>query len=168
MTVLARKRLHAVLTIVVVGFAVLFWYGKGYLQRRSQALQSTNYCLSQTGQSPLTCLVRLEPATTDAARQKGLGGRDKLDAGSGMLFIFDRPDTQCIWMKDMRFPLDIIWLDGTKTVLKQMENVNPDTYPQNFCVDNSQYVIEINANTSTALGITKGKQFQLDKVISSQ
>jgi len=47
---------------------------------------------------------------------KGLGYRDQLPSKHGMLFIFDHKDTYSFWMKGMRFPLDMIWIDGITIV----------------------------------------------------
>ncbi len=42
----------------------------------------------------------------------GLSGRDSIGSADGMLFVFDEPKLPAFWMKDMRFPLDIIWIAG--------------------------------------------------------
>lgn len=49
-------------------------------------------------------------ADTNEERSKGLGGRDSLATNSGMLFIHDSPKKYTYWMKDMRIPIDIIWV----------------------------------------------------------
>lgn len=56
--------------------------------------------------------VAVTVAATPATQEKGLSGREGLGADDGMLFIFDRPDTYAFWMKDMRFPIDIIWIQN--------------------------------------------------------
>lgn len=61
-------------------------------------------------------LFRAEVANTAVARTRGLSGRDFLAADSGMLFTFDKPAIYSFWMKDMRFPIDIIWLRDAKVV----------------------------------------------------
>lgn len=48
-------------------------------------------------------------ADTDEKRTKGLSGRDNLAQDQGMLFLFDKPGNYPFWMKDMRFPIDIIF-----------------------------------------------------------
>src|SRR5690349_12394377 len=49
-------------------------------------------------------------AKTPEEREKGLSGRDSLAQNSGMLFVFDHPDTYTFWMKGMKFPLDMIFI----------------------------------------------------------
>lgn len=79
---------------------------------------------------------------------KGLGGRSNMPKNHGMLFVYDNAGIHCHWMKDMRFALDMIWLDESKKVIKVQENIAPETYPQNFCPDSpAKYVIELNAGT---------------------
>lgn len=63
----------------------------------------------------------VEIADSDSERIHGLSGREKLAADGGMLFVFPRALYHGIWMKDMLFPLDLIWLRETRT--------NPGTSP---------------------------------------
>lgn len=47
-------------------------------------------------------------------RRVGLSNYIFLDPDRGMLFVFDVPSRPAFWMKNMDFPIDIIWLrDGT-------------------------------------------------------
>lgn len=71
--------------------------------------------------SPYSVFIRereyvLEVANSNIEREKGLGGRDNLCEGCGMLFVFEKPGRYAFWMKDMRFSLDIIWLSGDEVV----------------------------------------------------
>lgn len=83
-------------------------------------------------------------ARTPEAQKRGLGNRNELPRNVGMLFVHDNVSPQCYWMKDMRFPIDIIWTDPHKTIVAIEPNVQPDNYPQTYCAD-AQYVIELNA-----------------------
>ncbi len=49
-------------------------------------------------------------ADTDEARQQGLSNRKKLDPGTGLLFSFPQAGQYSFWMKDMNFPLDIVFI----------------------------------------------------------
>ena len=51
-----------------------------------------------------------EIARTPAERAQGLSGREDLAPGSGMLFLFEAGRAGTLWMKGMRFPLDILWI----------------------------------------------------------
>jgi uncharacterized membrane protein (UPF0127 family) len=103
----------------------------------------------------------LERAETNDARLKGLSGRENLPETSGMLFVFDVIENQCMWMKDMKISNDMIWLDETKKVIKIQENVAPETYPNAFCSEKpAKYVIELNA------GQVKRSKLELGSAIS--
>lgn len=89
----------------------------------------------------------LEVATTSQAQEIGLGGRMVMDKDRGMLFSYSDEDQRCFWMKDMRFPLDIIWVDSTKRITRVEYNLAPGSYPRTFCVK-AKYVIELNARAA--------------------
>ncbi len=65
-----------------------------------------------------------DTASTPAARDKGLGGRASLGINGGMYFIFPDAESYGFWMKDMNFPIDIVWISGS-TVVGYTENVPP-------------------------------------------
>ncbi len=70
----------------------------------------------------------LEIVDTDATRAQGLSDRTGLDPNTGMLFIFETPDRYTFWMKDMLFPIDMVFLkDGQ--VVNIANNVPPPATP---------------------------------------
>ena len=100
----------------------------------------------------------LEVAQTEHARELGLGTRASLPADHGMLFVFDHVAPECFWMKDMHFPLDIIWVSSDKKVVHIEQNVSPSTYPNSFCpVEPVKYVIELNAGMAARADIRAGE-----------
>lgn len=109
---------------------------------------------------PRSC-VFLERADTTDSRELGLSGRVSMKKTNGMLFVFDRPQQVCIWMKDMNFSLDIVWLNTNKTIIKAMSNILPETYPKTFCVDNAQYVGELKAGVAEEAGLRLGQQLKI-------
>ncbi|MBI5331007.1 MAG: DUF192 domain-containing protein [Betaproteobacteria bacterium] len=60
----------------------------------------------------------VETASTPAERSRGLSFRPGLAASTGMLFVLASPGLQGFWMKDMRFPLDIVWVGSGNAVLQ--------------------------------------------------
>lgn len=60
--------------------------------------------------------IRVDIAERSSTREKGLSGRRALGAGEGMLFVFTERAYHSFWMKDMLFPIDIIWIDGRSIV----------------------------------------------------
>ncbi len=98
--------------------------------------------------------IRIETAVTRQERETGLSGRLSLEKGSGMLFIFDNDGPQPIWMKDMNFSIDIMWIDVNKKVVHIEENVSPDTFPRAFSSTvNARYVLEVPAGSVQEYGI---------------
>jgi hypothetical protein len=94
--------------------------------------------------------VKIDIADTDALRTQGLSSRESLKDGEGMFFIFEEPDFYKIWMKDMNFPIDIIFISPDFKIIGIENNISPNTYPQTFSPkEKSKYVLEVNANFSS-------------------
>ncbi len=88
---------------------------------------------------------------------KGLSGRESLSFNEGMFFVFQKPDKYGFWMKDMLFPLDIIWIDQNFNIVHIENVVVPETYPKIFTPESdSLYVLEIKAGEVQKLGIKIG------------
>lgn len=58
--------------------------------------------------------ISLEVADNDYLREKGLMYRNSIGENQGMIFIFDRQDYVNFWMKNVKFPLDILFISGDK------------------------------------------------------
>ena len=72
-----------------------------------------------------TTPVLVDLALTPDQQQLGLGYRNGLEPGTGMLFVFPESSERSFWMKGMRFCLDIIWIDGDE-ITGAAESVCPD------------------------------------------
>jgi hypothetical protein len=102
-------------------------------------------------------LFRLEVADTFALHERGLSYRQSLAPQTGMLFTFNAPDMYYFWMKDMNFPIDIIWLDQNKKVVHIEHSLSPSTYPGSFGPDTpTQYVVEIPAGEAKQANVVIG------------
>lgn len=87
--------------------------------------------------------LRIEYATTSAAREKGLGGRESIPDDYGMVFVFPEDGLYGFWMKDALVPLDIFWLDAQGQVVTIAPEVAPGTYPHVFYpTAPARYVLE--------------------------
>ena len=96
-------------------------------------------------------------ADTPALRQQGLSGRESLEKDQGMLFLFEDSSVRHFWMKDMNFPLDIIWITEDLLVAGISKNVPVESYPETVSSDVPvRYVFEINALESDERGIKTG------------
>lgn len=104
--------------------------------------------------------ITVRVAETPKERQQGLSGTPPLGPNDGMLFIFQRPGADGIWMKDMNYPIDIVWLDNDKLVIHQVEGVSPDTYPKVFYSPTpANYVVELPSGYLAAHHVMTGTDF---------
>jgi uncharacterized membrane protein (UPF0127 family) len=84
-----------------------------------------------------------------------------------MIFPYKEPKVLAFWMKDMKFPIDILWLDSGKRVVhieKNLQPCNPFLPCPSFSPDTkAQYVLETVVGLSDRKGIKIGTQvdFQL-------
>lgn len=96
-------------------------------------------------------------ADDETKRSKGLGGLTSIPSDYGMFFIFDYADYQSIWMKDMLFPIDIIWIDENYKIVHIERDVSPNTYPKIFTSPiKALYVLELNAGISSHYSLKIG------------
>lgn len=96
-------------------------------------------------------------AANPVAQARGLSGHPGLGPLEGMLFIFDRDSQPGFWMKDMNFPLDIVWVDANRRIVEVSKNIAPDTYPQQFTpITPIRYVLEVNAGFTDMHNIQPG------------
>ena len=90
--------------------------------------------------------LQIEVADTGEERVKGLSDRESLGYRDGMLFIFDNESLHGIWMKDMNFAIDILWIDEGYKVVDIKKDAKPESYPEVFIPEvPSKYVLEVNA-----------------------
>ncbi|TSC57450.1 MAG: hypothetical protein Greene041679_324 [Parcubacteria group bacterium Greene0416_79] len=122
--------------------------------------------------------IVVEVADTASKRLLGLSGRASLQSERGMLFVFPAPGFHGIWMKQMRFPIDIIWLqkmpkdlgilsprfgvdtfrESTLLVADIKEEVTPETYPEVFYPRSpARYVLEVAAGFAEAHSLRIGE-----------
>ncbi len=91
-----------------------------------------------------------ELAVTDKERQVGLMFREKIDWDQGMLFVFKTEGIHSFWMKNMRFPIDILWLDREKRIVHLETNVPPctkDPCPSYSPSNSTLFVLELKAGS---------------------
>ena len=116
---------------------------------------------------PKICLKGIEEKCfkveiAESGREKaiGLGDRKSLPEDGGMLFVFDEKARPGFWMKDMEFPLDIIWIDEEFRVVGIDENIQPciegEECPIYYPELDVKYVLEINSGISERYGFDEG------------
>ena len=70
------------------------------------------------------CTLHVEVADTPARRATGLSHTAALRA-DGLLLRWPRPALHAIWMRDMRYPLDLAWIDKANVVTATLTDVVP-------------------------------------------
>jgi uncharacterized membrane protein (UPF0127 family) len=158
--------------IGIVGLNAIAWTSKSENHKKSQ-LQASGCAFRITEEdAPLpvtegdavqldTCF-KLERVTNDSRLRLGLANRNSIPWDQGMLFDFGQPSQYCMWMKGMRFGLDIIWIDAQREIVDLRENISPDTFPQSFCGSpNASYVIEANDGVIRAGDLHVGQHLNL-------
>jgi uncharacterized membrane protein (UPF0127 family) len=107
--------------------------------------------------------LALEVATSTEARTLGLSGRKALADNTALLMIFSEDGEYGIWMKDMLFSIDVLWIDARGRVVDLVERFSPETYPQAFIPSRPvRYVIEAPAGFIPLHGIVAGERVQFD------
>lgn len=161
----AERIILLLLLFAIVGGAVwlyLLWYKKEQDLREAVARGEYQIPIASTTPAsrsewrtyyPEVIPVMIGSTTVQASvadsipeRIKGLSGTPFLPDDVVKLFAFGTEGEHSIWMKDMNYSIDIIWVAKNGTVVHIEENVSPDTYPESFSSPKpAWYVIETNA-----------------------
>jgi uncharacterized membrane protein (UPF0127 family) len=93
-------------------------------------------------------VLKTEVMVKDEDRAMGLMFRPSLPLDQGMLFVFEESEFHGIWMKNCKFPIDILWLDDRKTIVHLEQGVPPcaaDPCPVYQPLRKASFVVELNA-----------------------
>lgn len=153
-----KKFFLFLLVVGVVGGSVYYWY----------AVHHSETMTPSTSVEPIfkkitfaTTTLTVEVVATDTMREEGLSGRNEIGSDA-MLFVFDQDGSWGIWMKDMTFSIDILWLAADGTVITVVPNAAPETYPKAFYpTAPARYVLELPAGYAAVHGIGVGTKFVL-------
>jgi uncharacterized membrane protein (UPF0127 family) len=131
---------------LVIFFSFAFFVVGAILLFAESSLH-VNSCTGPTLVFPeQTFAVRL--ADTPDTRERGLSGLPRLASSTGMLFLFDESAPREFWMKEMRFPLDIVWMNESWKVVGITRNATPDSFPARFLSPGPvRYALEVPAGT---------------------
>jgi len=145
-----NKKIFLILSISVIILSfVLFGFKKDDLKKGEACFEENCFYI--------------ELAISSKEKAMGLMFRKELKTDQGMLFIFEKEDNHSFWMKNMEFPLDIIWINKNKEVVFIRENVQPclkDKCEKIEPDEKASYVLELTAGKVGKIGIKKE-----DKVI---
>lgn len=141
---------------IVLGALLLLVFGFAFIDK---AENQPDQLVPTAGMSIHGVSLRIAVADTPASRERGLSGYGEIGIDEGMLFVFDTDSAHSFWMKDMLFPIDIIWLDAEGKVVHIERNVSPETYPASFTPDSAaRYVLETQAGFSQKYDIQIGSR----------
>lgn len=157
-----------VATFFAVNQKLLIPFTRQFTEPAGQALQNSGMqtLKIQDTSGNLKAQINLELADTAEKRTKGLGYRDFLATGSGMLFVHDKAQKYTYWMKGMKFPIDIIWIlddeivDIIPNIPPPIEGQTDDTLERFAPITEVNKVLETNAGFVESNNIQKG-----DKII---
>jgi len=103
-------------------------------------------------------------ATKPSTRAQGLSGTSDLGSTDALVFVFPADGKWKIWMKDMNYPLDIVWLDNDKSVIYIVENAPPEGGEDVIFQPptDARYVIELSSGSVEAKNIVVGDRAEFD------
>ncbi len=154
-------RFLAVLLLLAAGVVAYSWYtGNYYFFTLPPQKSSDPIMLTATFNEKVPLRVKVLTTTEDL--RKGLSGTVSLAPAEGRLFVFSGDGYRGIWMKDMLFPIDIIWVDAEGIIVSIEENVRPDTFPKTFEPPRpARFVIETNSYFATSFNIRVGDRVEV-------
>ena len=114
-------------------------------------------------------MLDVQIAETDAQRVRGLMFQNELSYSQGMIFVFDQEQIVPIWMLNMQFPLDILWIDSKGNVVYIAKDIPPcksalETVTctvQNAEGKKAKYVLEVTSGFTDKFKITEKSKMQI-------
>jgi uncharacterized membrane protein (UPF0127 family) len=101
-------------------------------------------------------------ALTQSARETGLSGKNSLQPDHALLMAFPSEGEWGIWMKDMNFPIDIVWLNKDKKVIYIVLGAQPGDLKIHYPKSPAKYVVELPAGTVSSKAINTNNTATFD------
>jgi len=101
--------------------------------------------------------LKVEVASTDDQRQRGLMFRKTMPRDVGMLFTFGEPGYHAMWMKNTLIPLSVAFIDNEGRILNIVD-MQPETLDAHAAAGPARYAIETNKGWFTERGIKAGEK----------
>jgi uncharacterized membrane protein (UPF0127 family) len=164
-----------IILLLILGFLVWAWWGYRtdnvyFLKLASQPIlknifSEVNSKIYQRGVVQINeNKIDVEIAKSAAAKIAGLSWRKSLAEGSGMLFVEGKSNYYSFWMKDMLFPIDIIWIANNQVVdiSKNIPVPQGNNLPSYSPDEPANYVLEVNAGYADRHGIKVGDKVKIE------
>jgi uncharacterized protein len=120
----------------------------GHAQDRAQKLPTVQLTAGMH-------LIRAEVADDDLERQIGLMHRPSMGANDGMVFVFERPEEQCFWMRNTLIPLSAAFIDDTGTIVN-IADMKPRSDESHCSKKPVRFVLEMNKGWFEKRGLKAG------------
>ena len=99
--------------------------------------------------------IEAEVAANDQNRQVGLMNRRVMPPQRGMLFVFSRENTHCMWMRNTFIPLSVAFIDADGVIIN-IEDMQPQTESNHCARKPARYALEMNQGWFAQRGIKPG------------
>jgi uncharacterized membrane protein (UPF0127 family) len=106
--------------------------------------------------------ANIEVALTPAVQEQGLMYRRSMPDSAGMLFVFNVSQPLTFWMKNTIIPLDIIYADSAKRIVRIANNTIPFSEKQIPSIKPALYAVEMNAGFARKHGLQEGDYIDFD------
>lgn len=153
-----------ILFVILIAVAIGGTFAQKYVKNNPSTLPFTKQSKAIIKNQSFNLLL----AKSGKEKEIGLSEKKSLDENSGMLFTFDKPGYYSFWMKNMKFPIDIIFIKDNKIVTIH-ENVKPPKTPNESVPifkpeAESDKVLEINAGLSQKYGFKNGDEIKFEGI----
>ena len=104
--------------------------------------------------------VSVEVVVSPKLREKGLMYREELVDGQGMLFVFQAEEERSFWMKNTLIPLDILFVDSSRTVVGIVHRARPRREKSLSVGVPSRFVLEVPGGYCSRHGVHRGARLE--------
>jgi len=150
-----------IIVVVIFIIAVLFLIGRSLLSNNSFNL--TPQAKAIINNSSFNLLL----AKTPKEKEVGLSNKKSLPNNEGMLFKFEKAGYYSFWMKDMKFPIDIIFIKNNK-IVTIYNDVKPPVNNKELAIyqplEPADTILEINSGLAKKYGFKKDMQLNYENL----
>ena len=109
--------------------------------------------------------IQAEIVKTSSEKQKGLSNREKMERDRGMIFVNEKEGMYSFWMKEVNFPLDIIWIKGNEIVgITERAAIEPGPEYKNYLPPEPvDKILEVHGGWVFRHGVEIGQKVKFSK-----
>ncbi len=150
-------RVTALIIIAAAALYFIFIYSGGQGNNNNE-----EYMFRKNGElvfadsAGLSVKIDIQIANTEFDRELGLMFRKNMNENQGMLFIFPDTAVRSFWMRNTEIPLDMIFVDASKTILNIAKNTTPYSDVSYTSAGAAKYVVEVNGGFTDRHNIKSG------------